>query len=223
MLYALVILNLAFALALVLAIWRSDLYRASWHAHLLTLLLAIVFFLAAAYVSYRAEVGRSIMFGHYARLILMAFCYLPFLAFLVVAYLRAILSSNDDASSTSSYVRADHYAASGQYRKAARAYRRELARNPDNVDVRLKLAETLCELGDCEEAVRVFRAAAVQLDHDRKRQAQTIFRTAEVLADMLGQYKDAARELDVLRKRDPQSALAQTAQKRIMQYMERAD
>ena len=43
------------------------------------------------------------------------------------------------------------------------------------------------------------------------------------LAEMLGEIKEAARELDYVRKRFPETPHAQVAQKRIVRYMAQAD
>lgn len=225
MLYLLMTLNVLLPVGLVLALWLSDLFRSSWQAHAISFGSALILGSCLFVVSYRAEAGLPVMVGHVARMLLVGFLYLPFLAFLVFTYARLLVSLLGSSSESShySYLRADHYAASAQYQKAVRAYRREVAKDPENVELRLKLAENLCELGDCEEAVQAFRVAVSLLGDDPERQAQTIFRLAQVLADMLGQFKDAAHELDVIRKRFPNSPHAQAAQKRIAQYMARAD
>jgi cytochrome c-type biogenesis protein CcmH/NrfG len=223
MLNVMVTINVVLPVGLILAVWLSDRLRASWQAHVVALGASLILFALLGVASYRADEGQSIMVGHLVRMILIGFLYLPFLAFLVVTYVAVLVGLLGSSQSThASYLRADHYAASGLHQKAVRGYRRELARDPENVDLRLKLAENFCELGDCEEAVQALRVAISLLGDDPERQVQVVFRLAEVQADMLGQFKDAARELDFIRKRFPNSPHAQTAQKRIAQYMARS-
>ncbi len=225
MLYALMFLNVALAVGLMLTLWRSETFRNSWVAHVVTLVVVVVLCVALALVSHRAQLGHPIRIGHAARMLLVGFLYLPFVGFLLVTYVKVAfqtLERPDDAEAAV-HARADHYVQSGQYHKAVRALRGELLRNSEDVDARLKLAEVLCELGDCEEAVRVYRVAISQLSDDHERQIQIVFRTAEVLAEMLGEFTEAAKELDYIRKRFPETPNAQVAQKRIVNYMTRAD
>ena len=71
--------------------------------------------------------------------------------------------------------------------------------------------------------MQAYRVTIPQLDDDHERQIQVVFRTAEVLADMLGEFKEAAKELDYIRKRFGDTPHAQVAQKRIVYYMTQAD
>ena len=224
MLLTLMVLNVVLALVLVVLMWRSDLFRSSWPAHVASLAGVVVLGGLLAWVSYHAEAGQAIRLGHVSRMLLVWFLYLPFLIFLAVTYVRAVLRTleNEDGVDAAAS-RAEVYLAGGDYHRAVRACRGELAADPENVEVRLKLAEALCELGDCEEAVQAYHVAIPQLEEDHERQIQVVFRTAEVLADMLGEYKEAARELDYIRKRFGDTPHAQVAQKRIVRYMTEAD
>ena len=225
MLYALMFLNVALAVALMLTLWRSETFRNLWIAHAAAFAVVVVLCVALVLVSRYAQLEHSIHIGHAARMMLVGFLYLPFVGFLLVTYVKVAFRTferTDDAEAIV-HARADRYVQSGQYRKAVHALRGELLRNSEDVDARLKLAEVFCELGDCEEAVRVYRVAIAQLSDDHERQIQIIFRTAEVLADMLGEFKEAAKELDYIRKRFPETPNAQVAQKRIVNYLTRAD
>ena len=198
--------------------------RNSWQAHAVALAVVVVLVALLWVTSGRAEAGSGMRLGHAARLLLVGFLYLPFVVFLLVTYVRVALGLLGGADETASVsVRADGYMASGDYHRAVRAYRRELVRDPENVKLRLKMAEALCELGDCERAVQAYHVAIPQLEDDHERQIQIVFRTAEVLADMLGQYKEAAKELDYVRKRFAETPHAQVAQQRIVRYMAQAD
>ena len=224
MLYGLMFLNIAVALGLILTLWRSDIFRSSWQAHVVSLIVVLVLVASLWVVSSGAEAGSAIRLGHAARMLLVWFLYLPFVVFLLVVYVRAVLGLLGGADETvSASLRADHYMAAGDYHRAVRAYRRELTRDPENVELRLKLAEAFCELGDCERAVQTYHVAIPQLEHDHERQIQIVFRTAEVLADILGQHEEAAKELDYVRKRFAETPHAQVAQKRIVQYMAQAE
>lgn len=225
MLYALMFLNVALAAGLMLTLWRSEAFRNSWLAHAAALAVVVVLCVALIFVSHYAQLGHRIHIGHAVRMMLVGFLYLPFVGFLLVTYVKVAfrtLERTDDTEATV-HARADRYVQSGQYHKAVRALRGELMRNGEDVDARLKLAEVLCELGDCEEAVRVYRVAISQLSDDHERQIQIVFRTAEVLAEMLSEFTEAAKELDYIRKRFPGTPNAQVAQKRIVNYMTRAD
>ena len=191
-------------------------------SHVVTLVVALLLAVAAAWAGYRADVGRAPI-HLFASVLALVVCYLPFLIFLMFTYFRALAGMfENEEPLTTVHARAERYMAAGQYHKAVRAYRAELRADPGDVEARLKMARALVELGDLEEAVRTLRVAIPQLDDDHERQIQTVFRLADILANMMGQYKDAAKELDFIRKRFPGTPHAGLAQKRIVQYMARA-
>ena len=177
MLYALMFLNVALAVGLMLTLWRSETFRSSWVAHVAVLVVVVILCVALAIVSHRAQLEHRIRIDHAARMLLVGFLSLPFVGFLLVTYVKVAFRTLERTDDTEAAVhaRADHYVQSGQYRKAAHALRGEILRNSEDVDARLKLAGVLCELGDCEEAVRVYRVAIPQLSDDHERQIQIVF------------------------------------------------
>ena len=222
MLHLLVILNVLSAAGILLGLWLSEAYRRSGLGHLTTLAAIGGLCWLALAVSWRAETPESMHFTFIVVAGVLFVLYVPFLMFLAYVYLHAFVSVLDGTGASGlsrPNIKAEHYLAVHNYRHAVRALRKVLAANPNDVEARLKLADTLVEMGALEDAVAAYRVAVTQLSHDPKRQIEVIFRSAEVLAEMLGEYKLATRELDVIRKRYPDTPEARLAQRRIAEYL----
>lgn len=155
------------------------------------------------------------------RLLAAGFAYGPFAVFLVISYLVFLRRvANEPVVTVSVKLEtAEDEINLGQLHRAAQVLREILDSDPENVDAHALMAEVHIRRGEHSKAVGSLRLAMAQA-RSPEDFARFVFKAATILGEEMGDFKAAAKELDLIRKRMPDTPEAQRAQKRILEMMD---
>jgi len=221
---ALFVLNLVTAGVLVYVLWRREKLRSMVLFHVVGLAVAAALYVPMVWSSAAAEMKpNSIPALFLVRTVVAAMAYVPFLAFLVLTYVRVLggLASGGTSTTEIKLEEAVHALRFGHHNQAARMAQDVLEEDPDNIEARMVMAQVHLSRGHYEKAIGSYRLA-MGVARDDAEFAQLVFTVAVILNEHLGDDKAAVRELDLIRKRMPGTPQAEKAQKWIVRIMDQA-
>ena len=217
------VLNLLLAAVLGYIIWRREKLRSMVVFHAAGLAVAGALYLTMAFVSYASANPDEFRVWFYLHVIFAGVAYLPFVVFLVVTYLGAAAGLADGALSTTQ-VKLDDASQSfrlGHVDRATHIVNDVLEADPDNMEARTLLAQIQLRRGHYDRAVGSYRLAMAAA-RDNVEFAQYVFTVAVILNEHLGRAQEACRELDLIRRRMPDTPQAEKAQRWIVRIMDQA-
>ncbi len=217
------IVNLLLAAALGFIIWRKEKLRAMVVFHASGLAVAAILYLTMAYTSYASTEEDAIPVQFVFHMIVAGVAYLPFVVFLVITYFQAVGGLADGALSTTQVKLEDASQAFrlGHTNRPTKLVKEVLEKDPDNLEARTILAQIQLRSGQYGRAVDSYRLAMAGAK-DNVEFAQYVFTVAVILNEHLGNYQEACRELDLIRKRMPATPQADKAQRWIVRIMDQA-
>ena len=217
-------LNAAAAVATLVLLWRRDKLRETPSFHVGALSVAVAIYATMACLSAATESGESgipMVFG--IHVFIGAVVWAPFIVFLAITYVRVLGEmASGGASTTEMKIKdAAHDVEFGHDARAGKTLRGVLAAEPENVEAHALMGEVQLKRGDYEKALGSFRLAMANAPGNGEF-ARFAFRAAVILNEHLGEPKAAARELDLIRKRMPNTPESEKAQDWIVRLMDDA-
>jgi tetratricopeptide (TPR) repeat protein len=216
-------LNLVAAAALILLAWRSMRLRPMVAFHAAGLAAAVILFATMTWHSSSEVESDRLPALFVFRIVVSAAAYLPFVAFLVATYVRALGGIAADDTSTAEIRLEDARQALrlGHAERAVKMVRELLDADPGNTEALTIMAEIHLKRGHYEKAVGSYRLAMAHSRSDEEF-AQFVFTVTVILNEHLGDAQQAARELDLIRQRMPDTPQARKAQKWIYRILDEA-
>ncbi|KPL03018.1 MAG: hypothetical protein AMK75_01955 [Planctomycetes bacterium SM23_65] len=217
------VLNLLLAAALCFVIWRKERIRAMVVFHVSGLAIGGILYLIMAYTSYAGTEEGKLPVRFVLHMLFAGVAYVPFAVFLVITYVQAVGKMADGALSATQVKLDDASQAArlGHTDRASKIVRDVLEKDPDNMEARTILGQIQLRRGEYAKAVGSFRLAMAGAKDDAEF-AQYVFTVAVILNEHLGKHQEACRELDLIRKRMPNTPQAEKAQRWIVRMMDHA-
>ena len=215
-------LGLAVALVNGFIIWQCDKLRARLLFHVIGLVAAAGLYATMVWWSASAEIVPGRVPGVFIfRVVVGAVPHFPFLAFLVVSYIRLLggVAGGSMETTTMKVEDAEQAFRFGHNTRAVKLLREVLDADPDHVDARVLMAQIQFKRGHYNESIGSYRLA-MGVTPDSAKFAELVFRTAVILNESLGDAKAACTELDLIRQRMPDTPEAKKAQAWILRIME---
>jgi Tfp pilus assembly protein PilF len=214
-------INLAAAATLLILLRQSERLRTTVVFHVVgILLIAGLYAWMIAQAVAEAEPGKVplavILFGVVAGVL-----YVPFVGYVILSWVRMLGQFTDErAPSVDMQLEEIEQALRfGQTRQALRRLNALLEAHPDNVRARVLLAGVQLKDREYQRAVGSYRLAMGNTT-DPKQFTELVFKVAVILNEHLGDAKEACRELDLIRKRMPDTDEAKKAQEWIVRIMD---
>ena len=215
---AMLIANIGVAAAIGFIIWRCDSLRGRWVFHVVAIAVIAAMMTVMSLSSDRSNFIFST--GAMFRIIIAGAAYVPFVVFLVIIYGRLLGDVAGETTATidlqlseiEDEIRYGHTAA------AIKALRRLLQEHAADPGIHKLMAEAWLERQNYESAVTSLRLAAGCTTDDAEF-TRLVFKTSEILDEYLGNTQAAARELDQVRQRMPDTPSAEKAQNEIRRLM----
>jgi len=217
-------LTLAVAAVNGFVIWQCEKLRSRPTFHALGLLAAAGLYATMLWWSASTEIVPDRIPALFIfRLVVGAVPHLPFLAFLVITYVRLLGGVAAGGIGTTAMKLEDATQAFrfGHNTRAVKILREVLDAEADNVDARVLMAQIQFKRGHYQEALGSYRLA-MGAAKDNAKFAELVFRTAVILNESLGDAKAACQELDLIRQRLPDTPEAKKAQEWILRIMDEA-
>ncbi len=221
---ALFFVNLAAAAGVWLVMWRRRDLRASVAFHITAFAVgAAVYATMAVWAALTERPEGHIHFVFGVHLFLGICAWIPFLLFLAITYLRALGAVAEDGvtSAEARRTEARRLLEFGQEVRAGKILRELLDADAGDVEARAMMAEVQLKLGKYDMALGSLRLAMAGVDTDQQF-ARFVFKAAVLLNEHMGDPAAAARELDLIRRRMPDTPEAAKAQEWILRLMDQA-
>ncbi len=204
--------NLAVGVALALVLLLSERLRGNLVVHVV----GVVCLLAGFALMRRAapeEVEARSFFLFLGALL----AYAPFIIFLIFFWagqiVRAASGAGEPVQMVKAYSAAKKAEAEGNYERAVMLYRRELERDPDDLEAARRLAEVLLKTNQVDEAIGELRLAATRTE-DPEEEVDLILWVSDLLLNRKLDFDTALSDLDILRNKHKGSPAGERAQRR---------
>ena len=217
-------LTLLAAAAAWLVFWLARTLRPKAAFHLAALGAGAALYAATAIASYRTEIPENgIAFLFYVRVFVGALAWAPFAIFVVAAWMKTLGAVAADGETTADRLLEDaaRDLEAGHESRAAKTLAGLLRREPDNPEAHALMAELYLKRGKSELALGSLRLVALN-PRNNAQLAKSVFKAAGILNEDLGRPAEAARELDIIRRRMPGTPEAAKAQEWIVRLMDEA-
>ncbi len=210
------------------AVWVVFLVRPKLKAepgfHVAALGVAAALYAVTAVLSWRLEAPPSgLHFKLYVRVLVGALAWAPYLFYLAGICIKALGAAAEDAETSEDGRLADaaRLLESGHASHARSIVAEALRRDPDNPEAHALMAEIHRARGKSDLALGSLRLVEANA-RDNAQFAKAVFKASVILDEDLGRPADAARELDLIRKRMPGAPEAAKAQALIVRLMDEA-
>ena len=210
--------NIGAAAAIGFIIWRCDSLREKWVFHVASLVVIAGLMTVMSLSSDRSNFIFST--GATFRIIIAGAAHVPFVVFLVIIYARLLGDAAGEKTATIDLQLSDieDNIESGRTARAIKMLRQLLGEHAADPRIHKLMAEAWLERQNYESAVISLRLAAGTTSDDVEF-TRLVFKTSEILDEYLGKTQVAARELDQVRKRLPDTPQAEKAQNEIRRLM----
>jgi len=203
--------NVLIGIALALIVWRSEVLR----GHLLVHIAGVVCLVGGFKLMHMtlADEGLRAM-GFF---LLAGLAYLPFVIFLFFFWagqiLVALSGADEPVVFPKTYTAAEKAEAQGNFKRTIMLYRKELARDPKDLEARRRLAQVLMRDNQVEEAIGELRLAVI-VSEDPDEEVELIMRVSDILLNTKLDFDTALADLDIVRKKYKGTPAGDRAQKR---------
>jgi len=198
-------------LTLAIIIWRSEVLRGHLLVHIAGVV-ALVGGMKLMHMTAGEEDPRALF-----SFILAGLAYVPFIIFLFFfwagQFFAALSGADEPVVLPKTYTAAEKAEAQGNFKRAAMLYRKEIERDPEDLEARRRLAEVLLRDNQVDEAIGELRLAAT-LTKDPDQEVDFIFRVCDILLNKKLDFDTALADLDILRKKYKGTPAGERAQKR---------
>jgi len=199
-------------LTLALLVWRSEVLRGHLVVHV-----GGVLFLIAGFTLMGKTAGSVADIRIFAEFVLAALACAPFAIFLFFfwsgQFFQALSGAHEPVDFAKTYTAAEKAEAQGNFKRAIMLYRREIARDPKDMEARRRLAKVLLRDHQVDEAIGELHLAAIETD-DPEEEVDFIIRVSDILLNQKLDFDTALADLDVLRKKHKGTPAGDRAQKR---------
>ena len=200
-------------LVLALILWRSEVLRGHLLTHIVGLACLIGGFTALAHLA-RGQEDLTVTFVAFLGA---GLAWLPFVLLLVFLWVGAAWAAVSATSEPSvvhkTYTAMEKAEGEGNFKRAIMLYRRELERDPKDLEARRRLAEVLLRDNQFEEAIGELRLA-VTVTQDPEAEVDLILRVSDILLNKKLDFDTALADLDFVRKKHQGTPAGERAQKR---------
>lgn len=198
-------------ITLAIVVWRSEVLRGHLLVHV-----GGVALLAGGMKLMGMTVGEEdpwVMFAF----IVAGLAYTPFVIFLFFFWMGQLLTALSGADEPvllpKTYTAAEKAEAQGNFKRTAMLYRREIERDPRDLEARRRLAEVLLRDNQVDEAIGELRLAAT-VAQEPDQEVDLILRVSDILLNKKLDFDTALADLDILRKKYKGAPAGDRAQKR---------
>jgi tetratricopeptide (TPR) repeat protein len=208
-----VIAQVVVGLALALILWRSEVLRGHLLVHVVGVACLVAGFILMAHLAR----GQGDVTVTAAEFLLAALAWVPFVIFLVFFWVgqvwAAASATNEPSVLPKTYTAMEKAEGEGNFKRAIMLYRRELERDPKDLEARRRLAEVLLRDNQMEDAIGELRLAAT-VTQDPDAEVDLIIRVSDILLNKKLDFDTALADLDFLRKKHQGTPAGERAQKR---------
>ena len=208
-----VIAQVVVGLGLALILWRSEVLRGHLLVHIVGVACLVGGFTAMAYLA-RGQEDLTVTFLEF---LVAGLAWLPFVLFLAFFWVgqawAAVSATSEPSVLPKTYTAMEKAEGEGNFKRAIMLYRRELERDPKDLEARRRLAEVLLRDNQFEEAIGELRLA-VTVTQDPEAEVDFILRVSDILLNKKLDFDTALADLDFLRKKHQGTPAGERAQKR---------
>ena len=148
---------------------------------------------------------------------LVGLVWLPFVIFLLFfwggQFVRGLSGADEPVRFAKTYTAAEKAVADGNFKRAIMLYRRELERDPGDLEAARRLAEVLLRDGQVDKAIGELRLAATKAE-DPEDEVDLILWVSDLLLNKKLDFETALADLDILRNKLKGTPAGERAQKR---------